>query len=681
MATRQELLIEADNRGFLIGEQKAAFDEAVRRGLIDGQPTADIGQFRAGVEEELLRAGREVQQFEPETVQLITDPKTGEKRFGMGPPQGLQRFTPNAIIEQIGMLPLRAARGLVGLGTQLLADKTPEELITEREAVLPLAPSPDEPGRFQRTAGRITGASLPFAPLGLIGGARGIAAESARTGLASLGGATGEQIGGGPGAFVGTLAGGLAPSAGVGLAKRAVRGPIEPVQETARQFAKVGEIPTTAQAVGPTTRRGRILAGLESKVGALPFSGPIRRSLVRQQDRLRNRSERLISNSGGLAREEAGAAARSGFEATLVRKRQQIGSLWRRFDRRIDIRRSVEAPKTLSAFGRVGESLRNELLSNRVVKRFLDKVEDGTANFDNLRKLRSAIGEEIGQPVLNPNFSRKQLSDVYGSITKDIQTVAALEGRDVARLFEQANRTTRKFHQEISKRLDKVLKIDEDLKLFDSLERAATDAPKRIETAMSLLRPKEQKMLAASILSRFGKPTARDLEQGISFSAPQFVRRWGNVPNSVKQSLFKQTGMLRQVEDIVETYQRIAQVSRQISPTVAGFSGVATAEAAGILTSIVTREPATAIIAAIAMGGTNQFARLLAGPSTVKWLAQSTRLRPSQIPGHLARLSALTNDPVILEGIADATQRLGELVGTNPRQRRESISPNIVTNP
>jgi hypothetical protein len=72
-----------------------------------------------------------------------------------------------------------------------------------------------------------------------------------------------------------------------------------------------------------------------------------------------------------------------------------------------------------------------------------------------------------------------------------------------------------------------------------------------------------------------------------------------------------------------------------------------------------------AAVAATGIGGAvlanKQIAKLLNSPQFVHWLAQSARVPPARLPGHVARLTTIAgNDPELAEALAEYATAIGQ---------------------
>ena len=115
MATRQELLIEANNLGLLVGDKKSAFDEAVSRGIIQTQQPQQLQQPVAQ---------------QPQQVDDGILPAIGRTIAAVAEP--IATFATSAVAEPIA--------GLAGLGSLITGVGDPTETIEQTRQALTFQP-------------------------------------------------------------------------------------------------------------------------------------------------------------------------------------------------------------------------------------------------------------------------------------------------------------------------------------------------------------------------------------------------------------------------------------------------------------------------------------------------------------------------------------------------------------
>jgi hypothetical protein len=670
--TRKEILQELSKRD-LPPEKQAIVQELLRRELapntesevtpnidfrptpIDFQPTnqADVGQFRAGMEEELLGLGREARE-DPRTA---VNPRTDVDRQRVEALGGLARFTPNALLEEVGSLPLRGLQALGRFVSEGLTGSSPEELIKKRLESLPPAPAPGEEGRFGRTAGRITGAGLPFAPLGFAGGLRAGLTELGTNVLSGVTGAAGEQIAGLPGQIIGTL---TPAAARVGL-QTGIRGALRggeqgrrQLSETVRAFESAGtKGPTLSQAVG-----GVAVPNIEKGISRLPLGGRILKDLRQQELDIAKRIERISEGvSPGALPESAGIAVRAGIRDFARRAQARVGAAWRTLDNFVDPQRPI-ATRNLRA---VTEEIAGEITApggqkifRSLDSPFLSDAREAAAfselPYKTLKRLRNKIGRQLGDPQLVSDLPRGDLKRIYGALTQDMKAAAAAEGPDALRAWQRANELTKRQHQVVDDFLQRLSNKLEDSKIFEDLFSGTQQAPRKVRAVMANLRSEERQQFVGALLKRMADPT-RTGEQVNSITT--FARNYRKMPSSVRRAVFGRAefGTLqRDVEDVVSTVERINEIAK-VGANPSGTAGAALRDfvsGAG-LTAGFFYSPFVLAGAAIPPAVN----RLLTSQGFIRWLARSTRIPARQVPAHIARLSVVVRgEPVEVQEAA-----------------------------
>lgn len=672
MATRIERLIEADRRGLLTGERKAKFDEAVNRGLITlpeepEQPRADIGQFRAGVEESLLGLGQQLQEFKPRGGLAglfdITPAGLVARQFGLtqAPPEGEE---PSAIA-QAALLPFRAARGLVGMGAEALTGRGTGELIAERQAALPEAPAVGEEGRFARTAGRITGAGLPFAPLGLVGGARGLATELAATQLAGVGGAAGEQLGGPAGEIIGTLAGGLSPFVAAGTIRRTVRGGRRGKIRAQEAIARSERLGAPTPTLGEISQN-RAIKGFENFSRDSTILGPrLSNTAEAQIAAIERNLDELTTGLAGGVRAEPQVAGRIvqevGFPGFVRRARAKEGKLHNQFQKLVPENRAVAINSAADGFESIGvtpalETMLSHPKLPNIRTALLEGGDIAAVPYAELKRFRSMVGEKLSGFQVLSDVPRGDLKFLYKRLSDDMLKAAEDAGPQAVRAFKRSNKFSAALHDRVDSTIAPLLRKNEFEDVFQAI---ITDTVKdrggRVQRTFRSLKPEQRKILASSLIANMGKSRPGAAVEAGEFAVDTFLTNWNKMVGDprIKRAVTNAIGdpqQIKALDDVVEHIKNVRAV-RKVGANPSGtaartISAVATigtpVAAVAWMANLFTPGVAAAIVAGYS--GARLANVALTNPTIVKWMAKSTKLRLNQMPRHMAQLAQAVRD-------------------------------------
>lgn len=165
----------------------------------------------------------------------------------------------------------------------------------------------------------------------------------------------------------------------------------------------------------------------------------------------------------------------------------------------------------------------------------------GVLTMDELRNMRSQIGEKLEQPVLGPDsIPRAQLKRLYGALTDDMYAQAAQHSPAAARALTMANQAY-KLRMGIIDRLDKLTNRNAPESIYRDLDRAASGQDAGLLNAVKkVLTPQEWGDVGASIIQRLGnpKPGVPIAPGEPAFSVGSLATNWRKMTPRAKELLF-----------------------------------------------------------------------------------------------------------------------------------------------
>lgn len=585
---------------------------------------------------------------------------------------------------QTGAL-VKGAAGLVALPTDTIVRLLNAAGVTNwkpaaqsiNEAINSITPEPRNATErvtnsvVQSLGGAAGGMGIGKAMGGAIGGA--LAASPGMQAGGAVGGGMASQVaaeaGAGPmGQMFAGLAGGLAGSAGVAGLAGATRGAFrggesgrQRMEQNIKAFQDAGATPS----VGQATQRRTMQAG-ESLLSRTPGSaGVMARRAESQADDLgagiESLANRLAPRASG---EQAGRSIQrgitdsGGFLDTFKRRSSQLYA-------EIDKHVKPDTPVAVSNTQRVLASLTTpikgaEATSRRLINSRLAQIADdlgvdakgGTIPYEALRQLRTRVGDELADAPLKADVPAAQWKQVYGALSKDLETAAKTAGPQAERAFTRASN----YYRSGSQRIESIQTVIDRNGGPEAVFRAATSGTKEgattLRAVMQSLPKDSQKMVSASVLRRLGRATAgRQDDLGERFSTETFLTNWNAMSPQAKTVLFDRYGAgfrqnMDQVAKVASNLREGSQVFRNPSGT--AQATVQTSAAVGFIASLATGNFGTAAAIAGGAGGANLSARLMTNPRFVQWLATSTKAPAAAGPALLNQL-AQSDDPDIQE--------------------------------
>lgn len=251
-------------------------------------------------------------------------------------------------------------------------------------------------------------------------------------------------------------------------------------------------------------------------------------------------------------------------------------------------------------------------------------TEGGSLSWNDLKQLRSRIGEEIGQQVMGEGTLKSDLRGLYAALSADMQASAAAQGPAALKAFERAN-TIYKQGQERLERVWKSLLGPDGQRTPEAaaatIQRIAREGKGsgdlRLlgELRQSTAKTGEWAQISNGVIRLLGQPLN---SEGREFSAQTFFRNYGDMSAEAKNLLFGGPNKeLRQnLDEFARVVGRIAASdgTRNASNTgmvVSGLMGVSAGGVPGLLMQTI---------------GSYGAAKLWTNPKVVQWMTGYTRM-------------------------------------------------------
>jgi hypothetical protein len=499
---------------------------------------------------------------------------------------------------------------------------------------------------------------------------------SAVTGSSAAQGA--KDLGAGP---VGQIAAGLvggalpiAPSLAGSVAQSALVGGAAGRQRVAQNiadFVNAGTSPTVGQAT-----QSPAIQTAESVLAKTPgAAGVMAGAANRQGEQVANRASELAQNlSPGADSGKAGQAIIQGVSGPggfVENFKKSANALYNKLDQYVPAGKPIDVSNAQKALadinsGIAGAPQTSALLQNPKLKQIGDALSADAVNgqlpYDAVKRIRSAIGDQLNDFQLTSDVPRAQLKQVYAGLSNDMENAAKAAGPQAQKALSDAN----DFYKQGQQRIDLLQRVVDKNggpeAVFNSAMAGTKEGNTTIGNVMSSLGPQEQKVVSAAVLNRLGKANpGQQTAEGDAFSLNTFLTNWNKLSDGAKQTLFGGYG-----KDFAQNMDSIAKVAsnvRQGSQYLANPSGTSGAAAhigalSAFLGTLFSGHPAGAAAIAGAAGTANLGARLLTNPTFVKFLATKANT-PTAVLGPTITALRVTakekNDPD-LKAAADMMQ-------------------------
>jgi hypothetical protein len=491
---------------------------------------------------------------------------------------------------------------------------------------------------------------------------------------------------------------------GAGI-KRALGGGRVTAQRLVEQFQRLGIDPPPAGAASGS----RAVGGLEQALRANPASASVMQEQAEQVLAQVKRSADDLAARFGPARSVEGAgqtirqAARAAAERVGLRQEAIYDEAFDLIGEATPV--PLEAVTSLAASlqreaARAPQSLQRALgPAIRQLDQLLEDAGEQGLEFGALRQVRTIIGRELGEPVLNPggSNSKEALKRIYGALTEDMSRAAREAGPDAAQRLAVADRYTRQWARTAAQTMAKIDKFDADEKAFRFAMTASRDGGTALGRMRRHFQPEEWDVVAGTVLQRMGlaRAGAQDAT-GEAFSIQTFLTNWNQLAPEAKQALFggaRYRELTPQLDALVDAVgslkgmERLANTSNTAN-VVAAHAALSTSMAA---LGFVATGDVSGAAGAVGLGliGPRMAAKLITSPRFVSWLTTPVT-SPGALSAHIGRLAAIAEaEPLIREEIhqfAEALRQAPEPAGSAAGSARESAgsaggSPPPLDNP
>ena len=271
-------------------------------------------------------------------------------------------------------------------------------------------------------------------------------------------------------------------------------------------------------------------------------------------------------------------------------------------------------------------------------------VEGGGISWNDLKELRSRIGEEIGAQMFGEKTLKSDLRSLYGALSQDMEATATAMGPDALKAFQKANTFYSQRAQRIEDVIAPLLGKDSDgtpeaagalIQRISKGGRSSTDL-KMLAQIRRTLRPDEWGQVQNGMIRMLGQPAK---SEGRAFSPDTFVRNFADMDQGAKNILFGKSELRGNLDKFVGVLEGIAKNNgtRNTSNTAMGLSGLIGYGTGGV--------PGLIAQTAMSYGG----AKLWTSPAFVRWmtgyskmLAAATRSGTVNASAHAGQMAALS---------------------------------------
>jgi len=342
-----------------------------------------------------------------------------------------------------------------------------------------------------------------------------------------------------------------------------------------------------AGALGP----GR--SAIEHGMSMIPGSaGRIRKTRDKLTKQVEGRVESIASSVGTAEGNRGlGGAVQTGVKNAMERGKDKAAALY------ADVPISPEFMSEMPATVDYLESLALRYSSNpkfqagnvdkKLVKDY-EALKSGGMSWNDMKELRSSVGEDMGEAIIGEGRSRKDLKGYYAALTFDMENAAKAAGPEALAKFRRANDFFKQQQEKIEGAFQAIIGKDMENRPEEAaskLRSMLTDGNRSadlnsVATLRGSMTPDEWGQVQSGLIRMMGQPLQAEAKE---FNPQTFIGTFSRMTPKARNIVFGAKGELRQSLDEFSTVmERIAKhdALRNTSNTAPNIIGAAAPAAA-----------------------------------------------------------------------------------------------------
>ena len=297
----------------------------------------------------------------------------------------------------------------------------------------------------------------------------------------------------------------------------------------------------------------------------------------------------------------------------------------------------------------------------------------GKLGMDELKAMRSKIGEQLEAPTIGPDsIPRGQLKQLYGALTQDMRMAAGARGPDAVRALVKAEGNY-KIRMGIIDRLDTITNKDAPEGVFQAIDRAATTGGGQDAGLLGAIKrtatPDEWNDVAAAVVRRLGnpKPGVPRAPGEPDFSVGSVATNWRKLTPRAKNMLFgpdkpgTPRAGLEELSRVASSLQNVGKLANTSHSAEVGAAFAMVGELFGSLAAGRVPIPELA-----AYTGSYGASKLLMSPAFARWMYK--------LPSVVNSAPAMMANGIALGSLRESLLREA---GVEQGKRRDSLPEQI----
>ncbi len=181
----------------------------------------------------------------------------------------------------------------------------------------------------------------------------------------------------------------------------------------------------------------------------------------------------------------------------------------------------------------------------------------GAMPYEAIKKLRTLVGDEIGNNSLVSDVPRSKWMTLYGALSDDLGAAAHQAGPDAAAAWNWANQFTKSQMTRLEQ-LSGIVAKDSPEKIFSAAVAGTTEGDTIAKRVISALPMQDRREVAAALIQRMGRATpGQQNALGDAFSTETFLSNLSKISPDARQTIFGRT----HVDDVMSQLEQFATVA------------------------------------------------------------------------------------------------------------------------
>ena len=265
----------------------------------------------------------------------------------------------------------------------------------------------------------------------------------------------------------------------------------------------------------------------------------------------------------------------------------------------------------------------------------LDTGPSRSVRFEDLRDLKSWVGQQTDPSNLTPVIDKAQANRLYGAIAEDEMALAERKGPKAELAMRQAIQYSRTMHDTIDTHIQPVLNAKTPEKVYQAVLENSKNGASRVRTILESLDPVQSDVVRGVAFRELGR-------DGSTFSPAKYLTNYRQLHPDVRDALWGKSGssLRNSMDKIADASASLAAGDRSLMGQLHEYAlKHKTAGGLATLAYITSAAGPKAIVTSGLLGFVT--GRMVKNPKILQWLAQTSTKSTAMLPYALQTLEKM----------------------------------------